>query len=149
MGIVSAPLFWLIIGVILLFLELTLPGFVLFFFGVGALVTSLGAYLFGLSLSWQLFLFITASLASLFSLRNVIQKKFLQSSAEGEEKDEDIVLVNPGERGVVVGEILPPAEGRIKYSGTFWRATADEKIDEGEIISIVSQEGLVIQVAKV
>ncbi len=147
MGIVSAPLFWLIIGVILLFLELVLPGFVLFFFGVGALVTSLVAYLFELNLSWQLALFIIASLASLFSLRNVIQSKFLQSSPEDEE-DEDVVLVNPGERGVVVDKICPPAEGRIKYSGTFWRATADEKINEGEIISVVSQKGLVIQVEK-
>ncbi len=54
MGIVTAPLFWLIIGVMLLFLELAVPGFILFFFGVGALLTSLGAYLFHLSLSWQL-----------------------------------------------------------------------------------------------
>jgi membrane protein implicated in regulation of membrane protease activity len=147
MGIVSAPLFWLIIGVILLFLELVLPGFVLFFFGMGALVTSLVAYFFESSLSWQLALFIIASLASLFSLRNVIQRKFLKFSPEDGE-DEDVVLVNPGERGVVVDEIIPPAEGRIKYSGTFWRATADEKVDKGEIISIVSQKGLVIQVEK-
>jgi len=135
-------------GVILLFLELALPGFVLFFFGVGALTTSLGAYLFELNLSWQLALFIVASLISLFSLRNVIQRKFLQSSPEGEE-DEDIVLVNPGERGIVVDGIKPPAEGRIKYSGTFWRAIADEKIDEDEIISVVSQKGLVIHVEKI
>ncbi|WP_228855329.1 NfeD family protein [Desulfomarina profundi] len=45
--------------------------------------------------------------------------------------------------------IVPPAEGRIKYAGTFWRATADERIDEGEIISVVSQDGLVIHVEKV
>ena len=82
MGIVSAPLFWLIIGVILLFLELVLPGFVLFFFGMGALLASLAAYLFELSLSWQLALFIIASLASLFSLRNVIQRKYLKFSPE-------------------------------------------------------------------
>ncbi len=147
MGIVSAPLFWLIIGVILLFLELTLPGFVLFFFGLGALVTSLGAYFFELSLSWQLALFIFASLISLFSLRNVIQKKFLQSSPDAD--DEDVVLIGAGERGIVVNEIHPPAEGRIKYSGSSWRATADENIDEGEIISVVYQKGLVVHVEKV
>jgi len=147
MGVVSAPLFWLIIGVILLFLEIALPGFILFFFGMGALVTSLGAYFFGLSLSWQLVLFMIASLVSLFSLRNVIQKKFLQSSSEGE--DGDVALVIPGERGVVVDKIQPPADGRVKCSGTFWRATADGEIAEGEIISIVSQKGLVVQVEKV
>ncbi len=148
MGIVTAPLFWLTIGVMLLFLELAVPGFILFFFGVGALLTSLGAYLFHLSLSWQLVLFIIASLASLFSLRNIIQKRFLQPSSPGEE-DEDAQLVTLGERGVVSNIIVPPAGGRIKYSGTFWKATADERIDEGEIISIVSQKGLVIHVEKV
>ena len=80
-------------------------------------------------------------------MRNVIQKKFLQSSPDA--GDEDVVLVGTGERGVVVNAIQPPAEGRIKYSGSSWRATADEKIDEGEIISIVSQKGLVVHVEKV
>ena len=147
MGIVSAPLFWLIIGVMLLFLELALPGFVLFFFGLGALLTALGAYLFKLSLSWQLLLFIVASLAALFSLRNVIQKKIMEPS--GEEEDEDSALVQPGEKGVVVAQIIPPAEGRVKCSGTFWQAVADENIDEGEIVSIVSNKGLVVEVKKV
>jgi len=145
----TSPLYWLIIGVMLLFLELALPGFVLFFFGVGALVTSLVTYLFHLSLSWQLALFIVSSLASLFSLRNFIQRKFLQSSPLEGGEDEDVVLAVPGERGVVSSRIEPPAEGRIKYSGTFWRATADEIINEGEIISIVAQKDLVIHVEKV
>lgn len=148
MGFVTLPLFWLIIGVMLLFLELAVPGFVLFFFGLGALITSAGAYLFDLSLNWQLALFIVASLVSLFSLRNVIQRKFLQTPP-GEEEDDDVQLVTPGEKGVVSAAIEPPAEGRIKYSGTFWRATSDEIIAEGEIISIVSQKRLVIHVEKV
>ena len=148
MGPITLPLFWLIIGVMLLFLELAVPGFVLFFFGLGALITSLGAYLFDLSLNWQLALFIIGSLASLFSLRNVIQRRFLQAPLEGEE-DDDGQLVTPGEKGVVDGRIEPPGEGRIKYSGTYWRATADEVINEGEIISIVSQKGLIIHVEKV
>ncbi len=152
MTTIPFPLFWLIMGVMLLFLEMALPGFVLFFFGLGALITSLVTYLFPISISWQLALFIAASLASLFSLRNVIQRRFFkQPSGEGEEEkvDEDVLLAVAGERGVVCMTIVPPAEGRIKYAGTFWRATADERIDEGEIISVVSQDGLVIHVEKV
>ncbi len=150
MTTIPFPLFWLIMGVMLLFLEMALPGFVLFFFGLGALITSLVTYLFPLSISWQLALFIVASLVFLFSLRNVIQRRFFkQPTGEEDKVDEDVLLAVAGERGVVCMTIVPPGEGRIKYGGTFWRATADERIDEGEIISVVSQNGLVIHVEKV
>lgn len=151
MGMIDPALYWLIIGVMLFFLEMAVPGFVLFFFALGALVTALVAWLTPVSVAWQLALFISASLVSLLSLRGVIQKKFLSSTsdAEDEEIDEDVFLAVAGERGVVSSTINPPAEGQIKYSGTFWKATADEQIEEGEIISVVKQEGLVIHVEKV
>lgn len=151
MGMIDPALYWLIIGVMLFFLEMAVPGFVLFFFALGALVTALVAWLTPVSVAWQLALFISASLVSLLSLRGVIQKKFLSSTsdAEDEEIDEDVFLAVAGERGVVSMTISPPAEGQIKYSGTFWKATADEQIEEGEIISVVKQEGLVIHVEKV
>lgn len=151
MGMIDPALYWLIIGVMLFFLEMAVPGFVLFFFALGALVTALVAWLTPVSVAWQLALFISASLVSLLSLRGVIQKKFLSSTsdAEDEEIDEDVFLAVAGERGVVSMTINPPAEGQIKYSGTFWKATADEQIEEGEIISVVKQEGLVIHVEKV
>jgi membrane protein implicated in regulation of membrane protease activity len=50
---------------------------------------------------------------------------------------------------VVCNTIAPPTEGRIKYSGSTWRATADERIEEGEIIAVIRQKGLVIHVEKV
>jgi membrane protein implicated in regulation of membrane protease activity len=149
MGVIDPALYWLIIGVMLFFLELMLPGFILFFFGMGALVTALAAWLLHIAVSWQLALFIVSSLASLFALRGIIQRKFFDSGSEEEEEDRDVVLAEPGSKGVVSMGIYPPAEGRIKYAGTFWRATADENIGDGEIISIVHQDGLVIHVEKV
>jgi membrane protein implicated in regulation of membrane protease activity len=102
------------------------------------------------SIAVQLALFITASLVSLLSFRNIIQKKLVSPPRkEGEDKDEDEELVVTGDKGVVSSTIIPPAEGRIKYSGTSWRAIADEKIEEGEIVSIVRRKDLVIHVEKV
>jgi len=149
MGMINPALYWLVIGVMLFFLELAVPGFILFFFAVGALLTALAAWLFPLSLAWQLALFITTSLIALFGLRNIIQKRLHPPSTAGEEEDKDVMLAVAGEKGVVCMAIIPPAEGRIKYSGTTWRAAADEKIDEGEIVAIVAQKGLVIHVEKV
>lgn len=151
MGMIDPALYWLIIGVMLFFVEMAVPGFVLFFFALGALVTALAAWLTPISIAWQLALFIGASLISLLSLRGLIQRKFLAAAPadEEEEEDEDVILAVAGERGVVSMTITPPGEGQIKYAGTFWRAIAEEKIEEGEIISIVRQKDLVIQVEKV
>jgi membrane protein implicated in regulation of membrane protease activity len=149
MGTIDPALYWLIIGVMLFFLELAVPGFILFFFAVGALVTALAAWLSPISLAWQLALFITASLVSLLSLRNLLQQRLNAPASAGEEEDQDVKLAVAGEKGVVSMTITPPAEGRIKYSGTSWRAIADEKIEEGEIVAIVRQKGLVIHVEKI
>jgi membrane protein implicated in regulation of membrane protease activity len=149
MGVIDPALYWLIIGVMLSFLELVLPGFVLFFFALGALLTALAAWLTPISIAWQLGLFIVASLVSLLGLRDLIQRNFFTSTSVEEEEDKDEVLATAGDRGVVTMTIPPPAEGRIKYSGTFWRATADELIEEGEIVSVVRQDGIIIHVEKV
>lgn len=143
-------LYWLIIGVMLFLLELVLPGFVLFFFAAAALVTALVAWLVPTtSIAMQLGLFIVASLAALFSLRGFIQKRFFASAPTKDGEDVDAPQVVPGDRGVVCNTIAPPTEGRIKYSGSTWRATADERIEEGEIIAVIRQKGLVIHVEKV
>jgi inner membrane protein len=143
-------LYWLIIGVMLFVLELVLPGFVLFFFAAGAMLTALVAWLAPTtSIAMQLGLFIVASLGTLLSLRGLIQKRFFASVPSTEGEDVDRQMAVPGDRGVVCNTIVPPAEGRIKYSGSSWRATADERIEEGEIIAVVRQKGLVIHVEKV
>ncbi len=143
-------LYWLIIGVMLLLLELALPGFVLFFFAAGALLTALVAWLAPTtSIAWQLGLFIATSLAALFTLRGFLRQRFFASAPAEDGEDVDTPLAVPGERGVVCATIAPPAEGRIRYAGSSWRATADERIEEGEIIAIVRQDGLLIHVEKV
>lgn len=146
---IDPALYWLIIGVMLFFLQLAVPGFILFFFSLGAMVTALVAWLVPISIVWQLALFMAVSLISLLSLREMIQKKFFAPPAVEEEEAEDVMLAVSGEKGVVSMTIVPSAEGQIKYSGTFWRAIADERIEEGEIVSVVRQQGLVIHVEKV
>ena len=148
MGMIHPALYWLIIGVMLFFLEMALPGFVLFFFALGALAVALIAWLMDISIAWQLGLFTLISLLSLLSLRNVIQEK-LFARKETEEEDKDVKLATPGGKGVVCETIEPPERGRVKYGGSFWQATADERIEDGEIVVIVRQDQLVVHVEKV
>ena len=149
MGMIDPALYWLIIGVMLFFLEMAVPGFILVFFGLGALVTALAAWLAPISIAWQLALFICTSLVSLFGFRKSIQNKWFAATPKDGQADEDVLYVVPGGKGVVSMTIAPPAEGRIKYSGTSWRASADERIDEGEIVAIVRQKDLVMHVEKI
>jgi len=145
MELTTAGLIWLATGVLLLILEMVLPGFVLFFFGLGALVTFLCSWLFQPSLNEQLAIFLVSSLVSLFSLRGFIKRTFLGGSTVA---SDDHVIAGGGESVIVTRTIDPPMEGKVKYSGTFWRALADERIEKGEAATIVSQEGLIMRVKK-
>ncbi len=146
MELSNPGLIWLIIGVILFVLEMAVPGFVLFFFGLAAWITALGCYIFPWSLNTQLAVFLVSSLVSLFSLRSVVKKVFL-----GDAKDDapDSIMANGGEKCLVSAAIRPPAEGQVKFSGTFWRAEAEEDIEEGTVVEIVEQKDLLITVKKI
>ncbi len=154
MTFLHPALYWVIIGVLLLLMELALPAFVMFFFGLSALIVALVTWLTHIDIAWQLTLFIVASVVSLLFFRRLFLRLSLFTAVKrGEdqiaEPDDDAMLAVPGERAVVGVSIKPPAEGRISYSGTSWRATADEYIEEGEIVSIVRQDNLVIHVEKI
>lgn len=146
MELTTPSLIWFLAGIVLFLLEMALPGFILFFFGLGAWLTAAASWLFPLNLNGQILVFIIASLFSLLCLRSFVKKAFFgrATSEEG-----DSALVTPGAQAVVITAIVPPAEGKVKYSGTFWRAIADERIEAGEITSIVSQDGLLMKVKKI
>jgi membrane protein implicated in regulation of membrane protease activity len=135
----------MLVGVLLFILELMLPGFVLFFFGLGAWITALASWFLPIDLSGQLAIFIGSSLLSLLVLRGVIRNTFFGSRLDG---GGDSALVRDGSVAVVLTAIEPPAEGKVKYSGSSWRATAGEKVEAGETVVIVKQDGLILRVRK-
>jgi membrane protein implicated in regulation of membrane protease activity len=143
-------LYWLMIAVILFVLELATPGFVLVFFGAGAAVTALVSWLLPeTAIALQLGIFIVVSLTAFFFLRKMMHKRFFSSASGKDGDDVDAQLVNPGDKGVVSTAIVPPAEGRVKCAGTFWRAAAGERIAEGEMVAVVRRQGLLLEVEKI
>ena len=145
MEIASPGLLWLSIGVILFVMEMAVPGFILFFFGLAAWITAVGSYFFDWSINIQLSVFLVASLGSLFGLRRFVQKIFIGDSKED---GQDTIMAQGGEKCTVTRAINPPAEGQVKFVGTFWRATAEEPFEEGEVVIIEKQEDLLITVKK-
>jgi len=142
----TPSLLWFLTGVVLLLLELSMPSFVLFFFALGAWVTAGAAWLYDVSLNTQILIFIVASLVSLLVLRRFVKKAFGGGKIGDARVDHSLAEI--GTKVVVVADIVPPSEGKIKYSGTTWRARASEKIEAGEVAEIVEQDGLLMTVKR-
>lgn len=143
---ISPVLAWFLVGILFYVVELALPGFIVFFFGIGAWCTALAVYLTDISLSAQLGIFLVTSLITLFLLRRYIQTIFSGSFQD----DETSVKAQPvSDTGIVTEKIVPPGKGRVKYGGSFWKASAEEPISEGSTVKIISQDNLEIKVRKV
>ncbi len=118
---------WLIAGIILLLSEFIVPGLVVAFFGVGAIIVALCRWI-GIIESWQMsFLtWISTSSVLVFTLRNVI-KKLYPSDTSYQSIEED---VNAFGKIVEVAETVNDKDdtGRIRYQGTTWPAMTEKGI---------------------
>ena len=140
---ISPVLAWFLLGIAFFVIELALPGFIIFFFGIGAWGTSLAVFLLDLPLSAQMGIFLVVSLVTLFLLRTYIRTVFLGSS----QADDPSVRAQPvADTGVVTEDIVPPARGRVKYGGSFWQAYADSEIRSGSAVKIIEQNNLEVKV---
>lgn len=141
---ITAPLAWFVVGLVFFFAELFAPGFIVFFFGLGAWLTALLALLLPLSPTAQVAVFVPLSLVLLFALRRYLSAIFKGGQKEdgGDEPGGEAV----GATAVVTVAVDPPREGRISYSGSSWRAMAAERLVVGQVVEIVGQQGLLMLV---
>ena len=145
--LLSAYLIWFIIGFAFIMAELLLPLFILLFFGIGAWVTSLVVHLADLSLTWQILVFLIASLASLLALRRTLVHHFRGKQADQE--PDGLTEKLAGQPAQVTQAIVPPARGEVKFRGSFWPAMAERELPEGAQVVIVGPAPGEPQVLKV
>lgn len=148
--ILSPSLIWFLVGVAFLIAEMMMPAFILIFFTAGCWITALVVWLFDISLTNQLLIFLAASLILLFTLRQYSLKIFKGKTRE--EIDDHYTDSKIGKTAIVTKKIAPNAPGEIKVMGSFWRATADEEIKEGTSVLIEtkeSEDGLTFKVKPV
>lgn len=112
---------WFILGIILLLSEFLIPGFTIFFFGIGAILTSIIILICPVSLPiWiQITIFIVSSIISLITLR----KKF-NLTFKGELFQEKDDYTN--EICKVVEQVTAEKQGRVLFRGTTWNAYSTE-----------------------
>jgi len=146
----GSDLIWAISGVVLIFIEFFIPGLVIIFFGIGALVTALFSFLIGNSftLPIQLFTFTIISILSLLLLRKYFKKVFkgtLESDDDGTNFNIEIGKVVP------VIEFIHPGEvgGKVRYQGTIWNAQSANPIAPGESVKITGGKNITLFVEKI
>lgn len=134
-------LVWFLIGFILFLLELVLPGFVIFFFGVGAWITALLCLIADPGINLQVIVFALTSVLALVALRRMLQRKFLSSKDSLSESVEDEFT---GRDAVAMSEIGPGKRGKVDYKGTTWKAESDSYISEGQTVVIRGKENFTL-----
>ena len=104
---------WIIAGVILFLLEIAAPGFILGFFGAGAIIVGILSALFDMPLEIQIILFLAVSIGLLAALRKYMKNTFLGSSKSGDDpmRSENEFV---GESALVTEKIIPSVSGKVE-----------------------------------
>jgi membrane protein implicated in regulation of membrane protease activity len=133
---------WLMIALIAFILEIFIPSFVLFNFGIGSLVGSLAAGL-NLSLEWQIVLFSMGTLVSFVLVRPVMKKYAYKRSMEYKSNVDAIIgriaqvsedISNENNRGLVM------------LDGDVWQARScnNQLIPKGTLVEVVQVNSIIL-----
>lgn len=143
-NILSRPeLFWFILGLLLFLMELVIPGFFIFFFGLGAWVVSLVCLIANPGINLQIVIFAIVSVLTLVTLRRMIQKKFFYSRGNESENVEDEFT---GREAVALGDFGPGRKGSVEFKGTPWKAESDAEISKGDLVTITQKDNFTLTV---
>lgn len=145
LDLVSRPSLWFIGGLLLTFSEFIVPGVLICFFGIAAMLMA-GLLLLwpGIPSSLLLALYIATSLALLFGLRRYMPNTFRGrvKLAESDPDEDDVA----GAPATVVEAISPEVPGKVEFRGTNWTAIADAALPVGALATVVRRSNLTLHV---
>jgi membrane protein implicated in regulation of membrane protease activity len=141
---------WAVLGLVLIIAEIFTPGFVLLWFGVGALAAAL-AGIVGLGLPIQFLVFCAVSVGLTLASRTIFSRYFVRTEEEGGSLKSGVDAL-PGKVGTVVsssGGALQ--EGAVKVFGSTWTAypaEGEEPLEAGDRVVVESVRGASIYVRR-
>lgn len=145
-----AWIIWLIIAAIFAIAEVLTPGFVLLWFGVGALAAALLALLGVQSVVAQVIVFLFIAVAMVIASRTIFER-FLTRRKDADELRTGVEQMI-GQVGMVVeasrGSML---EGAVKLYGSTWTAfpsAGEAPLREGESVAVERVEGNTLYVRR-
>ena len=130
--------FWLIVAGICLVIEIATVGFLVFWFGIGALFAMITSF-FTDNLIIQTVVFILSSTVLLFFTRPFVNK------FSPKEKVKTNALSIIGKKGIVTQTINPiTGEGQVKVGSEVWSAKSSEdvKIEKGLEVEVLDIDGV-------
>jgi inner membrane protein len=139
---------WSLLGILLLIMELFVPGLVIFFFGIGALLVAAVCVFTDVNINVQLMVFLITSVIFLLALRNWLKgvfSGFIKGRPDMSQNPPDFI----GEKVTVLQAISPVMPGAVEMHGTNWKARADVEIPVGAIVEIIGNENLTLVVKPV
>ena len=137
---------WIIVGLIIMSMELFLPGFILCFFGLGAVLTGLLTIFLPIGINAQLVLFAVLSIVLLVSFRRYAQGYFTGRLSNTNPSGAGLES-HAGETAIVTEDIIPNStRGKVEFHGTAWNADADVEIKKGGKVTIIERHDLTLKV---
>jgi inner membrane protein len=130
-------LIWFIIGLGLFLLELIIPGFFIFFFGLGAWVAALVCLILVAGINVQIIIFAVTSVISLLALRRIIQKKFFYNK---ETSAIDVDDEFTGKEALAINDFGSEIIGKVEFKGTTWKAESIAPVKQGQRVIIVNKD---------
>jgi membrane protein implicated in regulation of membrane protease activity len=147
-----SPIAWLAIGIIIMACEIIMPGFIIFWFGAGGILTAFFIFI-GLipadSQEWQWLFFFLSSISLLGLWQTVLRKKFHSNKGDSSRDD---TLINI--RGRTTAEISPGIPGEVELYSVYhgikkWQAESGEVIESGAEVEVIDASGIKLTVKKI
>lgn len=142
---------WCILGVILIVAEIFTSGFVLLWFGIGALVAALAGFIGIDNLAIQFMIFAGVSIALTAASRTIFVNYFSHEKT-GQSLRSGVDAL-PGKIGTVVSSSKGALnEGAVKVFGSTWTAypvVGEAPLEAGERVCVESVEGASIYVKRI
>ena len=133
---------WLVLFIVLVFIELVTVNLVTIWFAIGALASFLIS-VFSDNTSWQIGVFVVVSFIALLLTKSIVNKI----------KNKQIIPTNLdrviGEVGIVTESISLLKIGEVKVDGKRWSAVSDTEIKINEKVKILAIDGVKLKCQKV
>lgn len=136
---------WLIAGVLMIVLEFAVPGFIIFFWGVGGIIVGLLLLALDLPIYAQWGIFCVSSIVLLLAFRRFMPRVFGGREEQiGDLPPDDLECA--GKSVEVVVDICPGKGGKVFFQGGEWNAVSDKEHRKGEYVRIVKRDNITLVV---